>query len=210
MCWCRPYIRGPQCDRPECIPSKEVPLVCQDRETVAENEPRPLFIACSRCRRALPAGEFKEPFKLGMPSVCRDCVSNHIAIFSKHGQFKAVYIAGKFRAPDGWQVHQNVIAAERAAREIIRMGALPLVPHTLGEHMQGTESDLFWLNITLEMMRRCDAVLVLPGWETSEGTKGEIKEATRLGMPLFMPTDKLSDGNFCEPNYEGVRNWLNM
>jgi hypothetical protein len=34
-------------------------------------------------------------------------------------------------------------------------------------------------------MRRCDLVVVVPGWETSGGTLKEIAEAERLGIPVF-------------------------
>jgi hypothetical protein len=49
-------------------------------------------------------------------------------------------------------------------------------------------------------MRRCDAVLLVPGWKLSEGTLGEIKEAKRLEIPVFKELDEcfksLSDSNF--------------
>ena len=61
--------------------------------------------------------------------------------------------------------------------------------------MDGTESAQFWLAGTLELMRRCDAVLVLPGYSFSEGTKGEIAEADRLGLPVMFPHDFTTDTN---------------
>lgn len=45
-------------------------------------------------------------------------------------------------------------------------------------------SDRFWLEGTLELLRRCDAVLLVPGWEKSSGTRAEIEEAERLGIPV--------------------------
>lgn len=100
---------------------------------------------------------------------------------------KLVYIAGPFRAADAWEVHCNVHRAELASREIAGMGAMPVAPHSIGAHMDGTETAEFWLSGTLELMRRCDAVLVLSGYEHSAGTLGEIQEAKRLGLPLFLP-----------------------
>jgi len=40
---------------------------------------------------------------------------------------------------------------------------------------------------SIDELRHCDAVLVLPGYERSEGTKGEIAEAERLKLPIFAP-----------------------
>ncbi len=114
---------------------------------------------------------------------------------------RVVYVAGPFRAPDGWEVACNVHRAEEAGREVARLGAMPLIPHSIGARMAGTETESFWLRGTMELMRRSDAVLVLPAWERSEGTMGEVREATNLGMPVFLP---LSD----QPDYASLRAWL--
>ena len=100
---------------------------------------------------------------------------------------KLVYVAGPFSADDGWGVACNVHAAETAARAVLRLGAMPVTPHSIGARMAGTETQEFWWAGTLALMRRCDAVLVLPLYERSVGTLGEIEEAKRLRMPLFLP-----------------------
>lgn len=114
---------------------------------------------------------------------------------------RVVYVAGPFRAPDGWEVACNVFRAEDAGREVARLGAMPLIPHSIGARMAGTETELYWIEGTLELMRRADAVLVLPDWERSVGTVGEVRAATNLGMPVFLPTaDK--------PDFASLRAWL--
>ena len=112
-----------------------------------------------------------------------------------------VYIAGPFSADDGWGVAQNVHRAEAAARAVVRLGAMPVTPHSIGARMAGTETQEFWRAGTLELMRRADAVLVLPRYECSIGTKGEIAEAQRLRMPLFLPAGD-------EPNFEALSSWI--
>lgn len=98
-----------------------------------------------------------------------------------------VYVAGRFRSTDGWKINENVFAAEKAGREVAALGAMPLIPHSIGAHMAGTEDDAFWLTGTLELLRRCDVMLVLPGYQESQGTLGEIAEAQRIGLPVIMP-----------------------
>jgi hypothetical protein len=34
-------------------------------------------------------------------------------------------------------------------------------------------------------LARCDAMIVVPNWEHSKGTQGEIYEAERLEIPIF-------------------------
>ncbi len=46
------------------------------------------------------------------------------------------------------------------------------------------KSNLSW-NLNGEFLIRCDALAVLPGWETSGGTKIEIENATKRAIPIF-------------------------
>ena len=96
-----------------------------------------------------------------------------------------VYIAGPYSGSDGWEVACNVHEAEKLAREVVRMGAGPITPHSIGARMAGTETYELWCAITLEMMRRCDAVLFTDDWQRSAGARGEHEEAIKIGLPIF-------------------------
>ncbi len=98
---------------------------------------------------------------------------------------KVVYIAGPFRGENSWLVEQNVRRAERLAMQVALRGAMPLCPHTNTRFFNGTLPDEFWLDGTLELLRRCDAVSLVGGWEKSAGARGEVEEAKRLGIPVF-------------------------
>lgn len=104
---------------------------------------------------------------------------------------KVVYVAGPFRAPTPWEQEQNVRRAEEASLRVWKAGLVAICPHTQTRFFQNSAPDQYWLEGTLEMMRRCDAVLVLPGYEKSVGTLGEITEATLLGIPVFYNIDAL-------------------
>jgi hypothetical protein len=88
-----------------------------------------------------------------------------------------VYVAGPYRAKDAWAREQNIRRAEEAAFALAEMGAAPLCPHTMTRFFDGTLSDDYWLAVTLELMRRCDAILLLDGWERSAGARAEAAEA---------------------------------
>ena len=98
---------------------------------------------------------------------------------------KVIYIAGKYRGPNAWAVEQNIRAAEEVAARVWAMGMVALCPHANSRHMEGVASDEVFLAGTLELMRRCDAVLLVPNWRDSEGARAEVAEAERLGLPVF-------------------------
>jgi hypothetical protein len=110
---------------------------------------------------------------------------------------KVVYVAGRFRAPTAWNIEQNVRRAEELALEVCKLGAMALCPHTNTRFFQGTLPDAFWLEGTTELLRRCDAVMLTPGWEESAGSRGEKAEAEKRGMPVFHDLGELAAWLFC-------------
>lgn len=105
---------------------------------------------------------------------------------------KVVYVAGALIADDHYKIRLNIDRAAAVGLEVAKLGAYPLIPHTnTGAWFIGTLTPEFWYAATLEAMRRCDAIVLAPGWETSKGTKAEIEEAKRLSMPVFMSINDL-------------------
>lgn len=106
---------------------------------------------------------------------------------------KVIFICGPFRAATPWLVEQNVRRAEELALEVWRAGFAALCPHTNTRHFNGAADDAVWLAGAIELMRRCDAVLVVdsPATALSEGTATEIHEAWRSGLPVFYSLDEL-------------------
>ncbi len=98
---------------------------------------------------------------------------------------KIVYVAGRFRAPNGWLIEQNARRAEEAGLSVAEAGAMPLIPHCNTRHFHGLMDEAFWVEGTIELMRRADAVLLVPGWYSSVGATAERKEALRIGLPVF-------------------------
>ena len=95
------------------------------------------------------------------------------------------YIAGPFREISAWAVAENVRRAERVALDVWRAGAAALCPHTNTAHFDGAAPDSIWLEGDLEMLRRCDFVVMVEGWEGSMGAQAERLEAFRRGIPVF-------------------------
>lgn len=114
---------------------------------------------------------------------------------------KVVYIAGPFRCTnaatrrtDMWGVHCNVIRAMEIALEVWRHGAVALCPHGNTAHFQdasGIADDNIWLDGDIELLRRCDAVLMVPGWQVSSGATAEKKYAEAQHIPVFESLEDL-------------------
>jgi len=116
---------------------------------------------------------------------------------------KLLYLAGPFSAPEGdpdplHTVEQNILAASRIALEAARAGWMPVCPHKNSAGFQHCPDipAVFWYDGDLELMKRCDAVLMLPGWRESKGAAVERAVAVAHGIPVSeyeqggMPTPK--------------------
>lgn len=104
---------------------------------------------------------------------------------------RLIYIAGPFRADNAWEVEQNIRRAEGIALRVWRAGFAALCPHTNTRFFQGAAEDKVWLEGDLEMLRRCDAMVLVPNWESSSGTRAEVEFAAVYGIPAFSCVDDL-------------------
>ena len=97
---------------------------------------------------------------------------------------KVIYVAGPFRGKTAWEVEKNIRHAEHLGFEIAKLGAVPLIPHTLYRFFNGELTDQFWLDGTMELLKRCDGAFFLGGWQASSGSRAERAVAERM-MPVF-------------------------
>ncbi len=119
--------------------------------------------------------------------------------------FLVAYIAGPFSAPDHLGIKTNIKRAAAIGHDVRRLGIGALVPHLIGApyiqpamstHL-GLLPDVFgydhWIKETIEMCRRCDLLVTVPGWEDSNGSRGEVAEMQRLKRPVFHSVDHLAN-----------------
>lgn len=104
---------------------------------------------------------------------------------------RLIYIAGPFRGKTSWDVEKHIRHAEDLAYEVARLGAMPLCPHTNTRFFDGTMTEQFWLDGTLELMSRCDAVVLTDDWHFSAGARAEVQKAHALNLPVFENIDAL-------------------
>jgi len=105
-----------------------------------------------------------------------------------------VYVAGPYRGPTEAAVFANILAAREASIGLWRLGFAPICPHLNSLLMGGAVTDSDFLQGDIEILARCDAVLLLPNWNSSEGASGERNFAVREGLPLLVWERRKADG----------------
>lgn len=100
-----------------------------------------------------------------------------------------VYVAGPIRPKGSQTLQGNLEQAKEIALELWLAGFAVICPHAntdlpieLAEKEMNTAR---WIEGDLEILRKCDAVVVCPGWETSAGTLEEIGFAKGAGIPVY-------------------------
>lgn len=119
-----------------------------------------------------------------------------------------VYVAGPYRPiactvngdPKHFDTQYNIDVARVSAHKVARRGSdhglFPVCPHLNTANFEdavcGAE-DSYWLEGTMEMLIRCDALVTVrhPALIYSKGTKMEIEAARELGIPVFETVDAL-------------------
>jgi len=94
-----------------------------------------------------------------------------------------IYVAGPYRG----DVDGNIAKARAVAAECYLAGHDVICPHMNTAKMDEDTGlpDEFWLNTTLNLLRRCDAIVLVPGWESSKGTQAEAAYAKQVGIPVY-------------------------
>ena len=108
--------------------------------------------------------------------------------------FKLVYVAGPYRGSTPDDVDLNIASATQVGKLVARLGYYPVIPHLNTLHFERFAGlpDQFFLDGTIELMRRCDAVIMCPGWQASSGARQELEEAHRLAIPVFYDAYEMS------------------
>lgn len=113
---------------------------------------------------------------------------------------KLMYICGAYRASCLLKTGMNIDRAEQMGKTLLlkKKGWFPLIPHNntrlwdFDRQLSTVDAEVYLVG-TLELMRRCDAVLTLPSYKASKGSLAEIEEAKRLGIPVYYTLDEVPE-----------------
>ena len=98
---------------------------------------------------------------------------------------KVIYVAGAYRARTHWLIHKNVLHAEEVGLKYWKQGFAVIVPHKLTEFYQDECPDDVWLKGCEELVKRSDIIVMIKGFENSQGSKRELELATELGKEII-------------------------
>ena len=98
---------------------------------------------------------------------------------------KVAYIAMPYRADSTWEIRRNIQRAEHLAMKYWRLGYAVICPHKNTAHFDGGADDSVWLDGDIEILKRCDVIVMGYNWVHSSGAKNELKEAEAAGLEVI-------------------------
>jgi len=102
---------------------------------------------------------------------------------------KKVYVAGAYSANNVLDVLHNIRKGIQLSATVFKAGYAPFSPwldyHFVLEDDNRELTVSHFYDYSMEFLKVCDAVLLVPGWEDSNGTKKEIEMANQMEIPIF-------------------------
>lgn len=98
-----------------------------------------------------------------------------------------VYVAGPYTGDDLKETSENIRFARNVAAALWNQGHTVICPHSNSAHMED-EVDFDhaeWINRSLILLERCDAVVMIPGYLDSTGAMCELKYAKDFEIPIY-------------------------
>lgn len=101
-------------------------------------------------------------------------------------KIKVIYIAGPYKGIGRDETERNIELARIKAVQVWKMGFAAFCPHlnTRGFEKEGIPDDMFYMG-DIEILKKCDAVLMIGDWKGSRGAFAEYTAAKALGIMVF-------------------------
>ena len=99
-----------------------------------------------------------------------------------------LYLSGKYSADTFDGITKNIMEARKIAVNLWEQGFTVQCPQMNTAHFEVDTKKVSyddWLKGDLEMEMRCDAVIMLPGWKDSKGSKLEHELAEKYQIPIY-------------------------
>ena len=104
---------------------------------------------------------------------------------------KIIFIAGPyFEDNDPSKIEKNIREAEKYQIALANAGIGFFCPHNHTEHFEkkAKAPEDFYRELDMIFLKKvADAIIVIPGWEDSSGSRNEVKWAKENNMKIFYP-----------------------
>ena len=104
---------------------------------------------------------------------------------------KIAYIAGPYRSykKDGGfnvdGIFENILEARRVAKKYWHLGYACVTPHLNTMLMDDDHPDTHWLEGDLEILKRCDVIVMMKDYGYSKGAVAELDLAREIGLEVI-------------------------
>jgi hypothetical protein len=108
---------------------------------------------------------------------------------------KLIYVSGPYIGSTYHQTDAYITYAREWAEKLARAGHAFYCPHLNTGHFDTIARDVpapFWREMNLNILRRCDAVLLLPGWDNEEASRRDVEYAENWGIPVIVDIDEIA------------------
>jgi hypothetical protein len=95
------------------------------------------------------------------------------------------YIAGAYRGKTVSEIRRNIEKAREVAERVWAAGQVAICPHLNTAFMDGVAPDEVFLEGDLILLKFCQNMILVPGWENSSGTKNEIEFARSNHIEVY-------------------------
>ncbi len=95
-----------------------------------------------------------------------------------------IYIAGPYSANTKEEVISNIARARIVAHDLWEAGYPTICPHMNTAEFDDINKSIFYAG-DLEILEKCDAVVLLPHWKTSMGARMEVQHAIKHGIRIY-------------------------
>ena len=101
------------------------------------------------------------------------------------GTVEIAYIAGPYRADTVAGIRRNIENARKVAEKYWKLGYAVFCPHLNSAFMDGICPDENFLEGGLEILKRCDVLVMVDGWMDSTGARAEHDMAMVEDMEII-------------------------
>jgi len=98
---------------------------------------------------------------------------------------KILYIAGKYRGRNIREVQQNIEKASDVAFKYWEKGFAVICPHKNTSFFDSDIPDKVFLDGDLEILKKCDGIVMMKDWDKSVGAINELKLAKELKLDII-------------------------